>query len=916
MNPVRTSIHEALSGFAKRPFPKLAIAAICFVVANLGELHADHNKLLQLEYKRGISRHIARDSKGFGFLLVPSPGHGTGPKFALKASRKPHPKSVADFSLNVPWPKSALRNAADNTIFSAGIAVDARGRLHLVYSSERGRTAYSVLDLSTFRNGQAKPSWLNPANGREGSLEIAEARSWVGDVCRADDGQVWLAWTNEAEQSTDVTVHLGTIRNGAWQSFGLGAGKKLYPPSLLISQDGVLFYVACGDTLGGTHYVQGRVDDLDEKKEWRMHRSHSGNRPALAELNSQILAVHESGDSLKYTLLDGETKPRQSHALTDLDSRFKWDTVHSSRLVVDHHGVPWMFFIDSTRQHVFYTRWLGTRWSPVLNGYWLTRNTARFEDNHLSVDWLGVESGLGPNKALIGLVIGHRSRFPDTQFHVLPVPSLKTAAGNKILFLDLKELQHIDGITQYVTRARKRAKPVIAAGQRNDFDSQGAAKISVVRQNGVYRAWYSGLHREPGSEWPKSGAIPYVRVGYAESSDGIHFTKKPLGLATFGTNKKPNMVSGITATPIFRPIVPTGIHIDAADPDASRRYKLLTWTGGRPGGIAKDVDAQTWTLWISPDGLHWRQAHRGGIRYPAGMPSSFSPQSMFHDPDEPDPAKKYKAYGFLGLNNDRRAAGYAYSADGREWTADPRNPIFDPWARALTVVRNGKVQQIHDAVVWKHHQYYLALYQYQRTGEKMTIELAMSRDGENFTYVQPGAEVIRRGAPGEWDADAIAPSLPLVDKDDIKLYYTGYRFSKTKWVEGEQACGMASLRLDGFTYLSLENARDQGSVTTIPVAQGGATELHLNAVCPKGSRIEVELIDSESGQPIPGFTRKECQPITGDSHAHPVRWGKRSLPQKTKSPFQIRFHLIKGNESPRLYAFEFRAASPQTTTQP
>ena len=81
---------------------------------------------------------------------------------------------------------------------------------------------------------------------------------------------------------------------------------------------------------------------------------------------------------------------------------------------------------------------------------------------------------------------------------------------------------------------------------------------------------------------------------------------------------------------------------------------------------------------------------------------------MFHDPDETDPARKYKAYGFLGLNNDRRGGGYGYSSDAIEWTADPRNPVFDAWARARPVVRNGKVEQIHDVVVWKYHEYYLA----------------------------------------------------------------------------------------------------------------------------------------------------------------------------------------------------------------
>ena len=158
-------------------FPLQAMAAILFVLSPTAGLEADHNQLLQLEFKRSIARHLARDSAGFCYLLLPTPGLDDGPRFTLKVSRKPHPESIADFTTTVPLPTSPRSDPADTAFFSAGLAVDARDQLHLVSTTERGQTAYSVVDVRLLRSGRARPKWLNPANGQEGSLVLSAAGS-------------------------------------------------------------------------------------------------------------------------------------------------------------------------------------------------------------------------------------------------------------------------------------------------------------------------------------------------------------------------------------------------------------------------------------------------------------------------------------------------------------------------------------------------------------------------------------------------------------------------------------------------------------------------------------------------------------------------------------------------------------------
>ena len=166
----------------------------------------------------------------------------------------------------------------------------------------------------------------------------------------------------------------------------------------------------------------------------------------------------------------GEKK--QHFPLTGEDERFTWDFCHSPRFAVDRYGIPWVFFINGTRQHVFYARWLEKQWSPVLNAYWLTRNTPRMDENHLSIERLAVEERMADDAEGIGVSITHESRFPQTAYHTMPVPSLTATPGTTVLFLDLKELKALDGLRLKVNEATKyQGNPVIARGTAGDFDA-------------------------------------------------------------------------------------------------------------------------------------------------------------------------------------------------------------------------------------------------------------------------------------------------------------------------------------------------------------------------------------------------------------------------------------------------------------
>ena len=71
---INLAVREAALGFSRcqnvwqqiRVFPLKAIVAICLLFSNAVELQADYNKLLQLEYKRGISGELTCNASFLG----------------------------------------------------------------------------------------------------------------------------------------------------------------------------------------------------------------------------------------------------------------------------------------------------------------------------------------------------------------------------------------------------------------------------------------------------------------------------------------------------------------------------------------------------------------------------------------------------------------------------------------------------------------------------------------------------------------------------------------------------------------------------------------------------------------------------------------------------------------------------------
>src|SRR5215210_570930 len=144
------------------------------------------------------------------------------------------------------------------------------------------------------------------------------------------------------------------------------------------------------------------------------------------------------------------------------------------------------------------------------------------------------------------------------------------------LFLDDHLIGSLKGVNRTVEQAQKHPDNPLVWPSESWEPKMATIYGSVIRDGEKYRMWY------------KSG----MGVGYAESSDGIRWSKPALDLTIIDgakTNilfRKESKTVSPKDFPYFYELF--GVHRDERDPDPSRRYKMgfldIDWKHTGPGG--------------------------------------------------------------------------------------------------------------------------------------------------------------------------------------------------------------------------------------------------------------------------------------------------------------------------------------------
>jgi hypothetical protein len=427
--------------------------------------------------------------------------------------------------------------------------------------------------------------------------------------------------------------------------------------------------------------------------------------------------------------------------------------------------------------------------------------------------------------------------------------------------------------------------------------------VTVFRDDDRYRMYYRGVNV---IYTPRGYREPNRQVYcYAESKDGIHWSRPEVGLHVFAGSKKNNIVLDGIGTHAFSPFKDAN---PQCPPDA--RYKALGFGSGKRGLYAfKSADGIRWSL-LSPE--------------PVITKGKFDSQNLaFWD----EVRGEYREYHRDWRNG--RDIRTSTSKDFITWS-EPKFVDYADWPHAAGTLPDlevkepppGRAGQLYTNQVlpyyraphlflgfptryldrgWTESARALPRYDYRqvrgarspREGTAVTEGLLMAgRDGGRFAvwgnaFIRPGLRSRDHWFYGDgyqaWGLvetkAAIADAPP-----ELSVYVTERTLQET----GGAILRRHTLRIDGF--VSLHAPLSGGALVTKPIIFKGRC-LVLNCSTSAAGGIRLEIQDAQ-GVPLSGFRWQQCHEIYGDALERTVSWQEgNEVGKLAGQPVRLRFVL-------------------------
>jgi hypothetical protein len=422
--------------------------------------------------------------------------------------------------------------------------------------------------------------------------------------------------------------------------------------------------------------------------------------------------------------------------------------------------------------------------------------------------------------------------------------------------------------------------PVLKRGVPGSPDAKWARLWAgtVLHDQGKFRMWYSGTGSV--EEWM---GLRFNML-YAESDDGINWTKPDLGLVEYRGSRENNIVD------IEHSIeMPAVVLDDGPDVPLDERYKMFS-ENLHNSPIKPFIS-------VSRDGLHWSTVAHPKYR---GV-SLYRFKGLYHS------AFVDHTRLLPGGYDGGRVMGVIRSRDYKNWAGGPclgfhRGNYFTHPPDAT--------EQVHTpAGFWNRDNVVLGVYGQIHQVDAVTgtrpvrlgsglenvredLGLFLSNDGLHFREPVPGFKIVGRGQEGRWDGGSVVPANAFVNVGEHTYLYYGGWDNGLCYENSVGDVGLAFWRRDGFGYLRIRDGKTPAVMQTEAIVSTGKDrEIFVNFDIDsfsEGCGLDFELVD-QSGHVLPGYFADECITCTESGFLRPVRWKNHdSISKDIKGPVEIR----------------------------
>jgi hypothetical protein len=439
---------------------------------------------------------------------------------------------------------------------------------------------------------------------------------------------------------------------------------------------------------------------------------------------------------------------------------------------------------------------------------------------------------------------------------------------------------------------RHPANPVVKWGTDDAVDSWAVQFYgSVLRDpdSGRFKMWYVAVSKAERLNRLTPRSAPW-RVAYAESDDGIHWTKPNLGLVESGGNTNNNLVKLNPQIGVLN----LKVLLEPDDPNPDHRYKM----GAHVWFPKNDVRLGTLAPYVSADGLTWKLL-TNAKPVNAELPERDTVIPPLHFEPVGGLYKWDGLYHVSGQNAIMAARPY-HGRVSRTFVS----PDFANWSQASAIQfvrgaqhdllgpgRSREGEQTHEGIsVWNRGNVLVGISgMWHGTPEwkDLTIDLGFVVSNDGVRFREPAHEHIfmKRGADGAWDQGGLLQGQGFENVGDQTYIYYG-AWDPRAWESSPPrgGVGIATLPRDRFADLVVDKTTEGAGDYQMPTTVSGfiTSSVDLNGKHPrrfyinahglgKDAALKIEVL-SHTMAPLPKLSGKNAAMVRKSGFQTPIEW--------------------------------------------